>query len=152
MRRDMRRYYTEPGPLKLVKQLGQEEVPRSSSGLEEAGAQFLDSVSFFCARRGKTQELPEQLRPSLSRSVSGQVPLVPPDTEGVRQQLLTDGPSTTLRDVAKGIISRLLANPELEDDACPKLCSRRLDVKITCSSASTLTVEPPGISWSEPWA
>ncbi|CAE7493958.1 Pde1c [Symbiodinium sp. CCMP2592] len=93
MRRDMRRYYTEPALLKLVKQLGQEEVSRSFSGLEEAGAQ-----------------------PSLSRSVSGQVPLVPPDTEGVRQQLLTDGPSTTLRDVAKGIISRLLANPELEDE------------------------------------
>ena len=54
------------------------------------------------------------LRSSLSRSVSGQVPLVPPDTEGVRQQLVADGPSTTLMDVAKGIISRLLENPELE--------------------------------------
>ena len=54
------------------------------------------------------------LRPALSRSVSGQVPLVPPDTDGVRQQLLADGPSTTLLDVAKGIIDRLLENPELE--------------------------------------
>ncbi|CAE7594550.1 Pde1c [Symbiodinium pilosum] len=71
MRREMRRYHTEPAPIKLVK-------------------------------------------PALSRSVSGQVPLVPPDTDGVRQQLLADGPSTTLLDVAKGIIDRLLENPELE--------------------------------------
>ena len=62
---------------------------------------------------------PHILRQSLSRSVSGPVPLVPPDTEGVRELLAAEGTSATLMDVAKGIIARLLENPELEGAACP---------------------------------
>ncbi|CAE7027148.1 regA [Symbiodinium natans] len=84
-------------------------------------------------RRHHTEPAPRVVvKQSLSRSVSGPVPLVPPDTEGVRELLAAEGTSATLMDVAKGIIARLLENPELEGPPMEPLFLFDCDVRWIC--------------------